>query len=116
MAWILKIVILAVILSSFFHLSDNYYFINVYVGYMYINHWKIQKLSAIILVPAMFYLIYYLINLSNLSYNDVITDLSSLTGVLYVVLLSFVLFMHSSLGIETILEDYVHNAYYRNFL
>ena len=82
---------------------------------MYINHWKIQRLSAIILVPAMFYLIYYLINLSNLSYNDVITDLSSLTGVLYVVLLSLVLFMHSSLGIETILEDYVHNAYYQKF-
>ena len=82
---------------------------------MYINHWKIQRLSAIILVPAMFYLIYYLINLSNLSYNDVITDLSSLTGGLYVVLLSFVLFMHSSLGIETILEDYVHNAYYQKF-
>ena len=82
---------------------------------MYINHWKIQRLSAIILVPAMFYLIYYLINLSNLSYNDVITDLSSLTGILYVVLLSLVLFTHSSLGIETILEDYVHNTVYQKF-
>ena len=82
---------------------------------MYINHWKIQRLSAIILVPAMFYLIYYLINLSNLSYNDVITDMSSLSGVIYIVLLSFVLFMHSSLGIETILEDYVHDAYYQKF-
>ena len=82
---------------------------------MYINHWKIQRLSAIILVPAMFYLVYYLINLSNLNYNDVITDLSSLTGILYVVLLSLVLFTHSSLGIETILEDYVHNTVYQKF-
>ena len=99
-----------------FHLSDNYYFINVYVGYMYINHWKIQRLSAIILVPAMFYLIYYLINLSNLSYNDVITDLSSLTGVLYVVLLSFVLFMHSSSVLKRFLKTMFTIRIIRNFL
>ncbi|GIS46420.1 MAG: hypothetical protein Ct9H90mP18_07520 [Gammaproteobacteria bacterium] len=115
MVWILKIVILAVILSSFFTCSDNYYFINVYVGYMYINHWKIQRLSAIILVPAMFYLIYYLINLSNLSYNDVITDLSSLTGVLYVVLLSFFFLCIALWGLKRFLKGYVHNAYYQKF-
>ena len=82
---------------------------------MYVNHWKIQRISALILAPAMFYLIYYLINISNLNYNDVITDMSSLSGVIYIVLLSFVLFMHSSLGIETILEDYVHELNYQKF-
>ena len=82
---------------------------------MYINHWKIQRLSAIALIPAMLYLIYYFTNISNLSYNDVITDLSSLTGIIYVTVMSLILFTHSSLGIETILEDYVHDSTYQKF-
>ena len=77
---------------------------------MAILHWKFQRISAISLVPGMLYLTYYLLTISNMSYEQIIFDISSIYGILFIVILSALIFFHSSLGIETILQDYVHDV------
>ena len=48
-------------------------------------------------------------NIGSLSYSDVIGDITSSAGVLLIIFVSIVLFTHSALGIETIMEDYIHD-------
>ena len=77
---------------------------------MAIFHWKIQRISAILLVPITIYVIFYLLKVGNLSYTDVTNNISSFPGILVISFMALVLFVHSSLGIETILEDYIHDV------
>ena len=82
---------------------------------MAILHWKLQRLSAIILVPAIIYISLYFLNITNLAYSNIVSDVTSLPGIIFIVIVSFTLFMHSSLGIETIMEDYIHNDSMQRF-
>ncbi len=82
---------------------------------MAILHWKLQRLSAIILVPAIIYISLYFLNITNLTYSNIVSDVTSLPGIIFIVIVSFTLFMHSSLGIETIMEDYIHNDSMQRF-
>ena len=76
---------------------------------MAVFHWKIQRISAILLVPIVIYVTLYLLKIGNLSYANVTNDISSFSGILVISFMALVLFVHSSLGIETILEDYIHD-------
>ena len=76
---------------------------------MAIFHWKLQRISAILLIPIAIYTTFYLFNIGSLSYADVTNDILSIPAILLIVFMSVILFMHSSLGIETILEDYIHD-------
>mgnify|MGYP001156858191 FL=1 len=82
---------------------------------MAILHWKLQRLSAIILVPAIIYITLYFLNITNLTYSTIVSDITSLWGIIFIVVVSSTLFMHSSLGIETIMEDYIHNDSMQRF-
>ena len=44
---------------------------------MAIFHWKLQRISAVLLVPIIIYLAVYLLNLENSSYLEVREDISS---------------------------------------
>ena len=41
---------------------------------------------------------------------NVTNDISSFPGIILISFMALVLFIHSSLGIETILEDYIHDV------
>ncbi len=77
---------------------------------MAIFHWKLQRISAILLVPITIYTTLYLFNIGKLSYADVMSDISSTPAMFLIAFMAVVLFTHSSLGIETILEDYIHDS------
>ena len=77
---------------------------------MALLHWKFQRITAITLVPGMLYLTYYLLAINDLSYEQITSDISSIYGILFISILSSLMFFHSSLGIETILQDYVHDV------
>ena len=50
------------------------------------------------------------LSINDLSYEQIIIDISSIYGILFISILSSLMFFHSSLGIETILQDYVHDV------
>jgi succinate dehydrogenase / fumarate reductase membrane anchor subunit len=75
---------------------------------MILLHWKLQRITAIILIPAIIYLIIYFLNIHSLSYIQIKNDITSTFGMIFISFTSIMIFLHSSLGIETILEDYIH--------
>ena len=76
---------------------------------MAILHWKLQRLSAILLVPAIIYMVLYLLNISQFTYSQIVSDITSFRGLTFIIFVSPILFLHSSLGIETIMEDYIQD-------
>ena len=77
---------------------------------MAVFHWKLQRISAILLAPAIIYITLYILNIRDLSYVEIVNDISSPQGLFFISIVAAVLLVHSSLGIETILEDYVHDV------
>tara|TARA_Y100001936_G_scaffold208302_1_gene213738 strand:- start:900 stop:1217 length:318 start_codon:yes stop_codon:yes gene_type:complete len=76
---------------------------------MSVQHWKFQRISAIALVPIILFSLYYIVNLGTLPYDQLINDLGSINGFIITTLfMGFILF-HSSMGMEVIIEDYVHS-------
>ena len=76
---------------------------------MSVQHWKFQRISAIALIPIILFSLYYIVNLGTLPYDQLINDLGSINGFIITTLfMGFILF-HSSMGMEVIIEDYVHS-------
>ena len=76
---------------------------------MSVQHWKFQRISAVVLIPIILFSLYYVVNLGTLPYDQLIDDLGSLNGFIITTLfMGFILF-HSSMGMEVIIEDYVHS-------
>ena len=76
---------------------------------MSVQHWKFQRISAIALIPIILFSLYYVVNLGTLPYDQLINDLGSINGFIITTLfMGFILF-HSSMGMEVIIEDYVHS-------
>ena len=72
------------------------------------EHWKLQRISAIIMLPVVILSLLYIVNITSIPYNQLIEDLGSISGfVLSVAFIGFILF-HSSMGLEVIIEDYIH--------
>jgi len=75
---------------------------------MSLQHWKFQRISALIMIPVVIVSILYLINITSLSYDELILDLGSTSGtIIGSLFIGFILY-HSCMGLEVIIEDYVH--------
>ena len=73
------------------------------------GHWWSQRLSAIALVPLTLWFIGSLVVLAGASYAEIIAWVSSPIVASLLVLLVATTFYHSYLGLQVVIEDYVHN-------
>ena len=72
------------------------------------HHWWVQRLTSIALVPLMLWLIISLALLGNLSYESAVAWVQSPFVAVGLSLLVVVMFYHVQLGVQVIIEDYVH--------
>jgi len=73
-----------------------------------VHHWWAQRITAVALVPLMLWLVASLISLAGAGYDDVVRWVASpLTSTLLIALI-LTLFHHAQLGLQVVLEDYVH--------
>jgi succinate dehydrogenase / fumarate reductase membrane anchor subunit len=72
-------------------------------------HWWAQRVSAVALIPLGIWFVVALLSLSAFDYVTVRTWIAAPFNGLLVILLVAVTAYHSSLGVNVVIEDYVHS-------
>ncbi len=75
------------------------------------QHFWYQRITAIVLVPLIIWLCYSLIRLTSMEYEAVITWISSPLNTLLLLALVISVFLHAFLGIQVVIEDYIHTEW-----
>jgi succinate dehydrogenase / fumarate reductase membrane anchor subunit len=72
------------------------------------HHWWMQRLTALVLVPLTLWFIFSVIHLSGASHQVVIDWLSAPLTLGLMLALIAATFHHLQLGVQVVIEDYVH--------
>ena len=74
-----------------------------------VHHWWVQRLSAVALVPLGIWFVVSAITLAGVSLDGFRTWLNTGANVFLMILFVATLFYHLKLGLQVVIEDYVHN-------
>ncbi len=74
-----------------------------------VEHWKIQRLTSIGLIPLGLWLVISSIGLSGTGYAEARAWLGGVFNATMMMLLVIAGFWHAKLGVQVIIEDYVHH-------
>ncbi len=77
------------------------------------HHWWAQRLTAVALVPLTLWFIFSVIHLSGASHDRVIDWLSSPWTLAPMLALIVATFHHLQLGLQVVIEDYVHDERFK---
>lgn len=75
-----------------------------------VEHWWRERVAAVALVPLMLWFVGSIIAHSVSGYAAFVSWLKAPISTLMMVLLLVALFYHSALGLQVVIEDYVHSA------
>ena len=73
----------------------------------YSRKWITQRVTATLLLPLTFWFIYSAISLSEMEYDDIMIFFKSYINLLFFYIMMIVMLLHSKLGLQTIIDDYV---------
>ena len=76
-----------------------------------VHHWWQQRLSAIILIPLTLWLVYAIAILNGQDFDSVRAWLAQPWNTVAALLLNLALFYHGQLGIQVVIEDYIHTRW-----
>jgi len=79
-------------------------------------HYLAQRITAVMLVPLSLWFIFSTISLIGVSYVDYVAWLGSISTTCFLVLFLIALFFHIQLGLQVVIEDYVHYVRAKVFL
>ena len=74
-----------------------------------LGHWKLQRISALAMIPLVVWFIPSLLFSLLGNYVDALIWFQSPFNTTGLFLLFITLFFHASLGLQVVIEDYVHN-------
>ncbi len=74
-----------------------------------VEHWWMQRVTAAALIPLTLWFVASLIALTSSDYNTFIAWLRAPFAAVLMVLLLIALFHHMALGLQVVVEDYVHS-------
>ena len=72
------------------------------------HHWWLQRVTAVALVPLSLWLVASLVSLVDADYQSVVIWVRSPVVTVLLICLIGALFHHAQLGLQVVLEDYVH--------
>jgi succinate dehydrogenase / fumarate reductase membrane anchor subunit len=75
-----------------------------------VQHWWVQRLTALALVPLCIWFAVSLLSLPSLDHVTVSAWIGQIDTALLLILLVLVATWHSQLGTRVVIEDYVHDA------
>jgi succinate dehydrogenase / fumarate reductase membrane anchor subunit len=73
-----------------------------------VEHWWIQRLTAVALIPLALWFVASVIALSGSDHVTLIEWLASPLAAILMLLLIGATFYHASLGLQVVIEDYIH--------
>jgi succinate dehydrogenase / fumarate reductase, membrane anchor subunit len=73
-----------------------------------VRHWWAQRVTAIALVPLSIWFVVAVISLMGVDYTEYQAWIGQFGNALLMILTTLVLFYHGYLGMQVIIEDYVH--------
>ena len=73
-----------------------------------VGHWWAERITAVALVPLSLWFIVSLIGLLGASHQDVINWIATPVTIVLLLCLIFATFHHMQLGLQVVIEDYVH--------
>ncbi|TCS63607.1 succinate dehydrogenase, hydrophobic membrane anchor protein [Varunaivibrio sulfuroxidans] len=71
-------------------------------------HWWSQRMTSVALVPLSLWFVYSVITLTGADYQAFQYWLSEFGNTVFMVLFILTLFHHAQLGVQVVIEDYVH--------
>lgn len=74
-----------------------------------VHHWWHQRTSAIALVPLSLWFVYALLGHMRTSHAETVAWIRSPFVTVLLLALILALFYHAKLGVQVVIEDYVHN-------
>jgi len=74
------------------------------------HHWWVQRLTSIALAPLMLWLAYSFVSLATADYATVSAWLHSPINATLMLALIVTMFHHMQLGLQVVIEDYIHGA------
>lgn len=75
------------------------------------HHWWLQRLTAVALIPLSLWFVASLITIADADYLSVVQWMRSPIVTVLLLCLIWVLFHHAQLGVQVVLEDYVHSEW-----
>ena len=75
------------------------------------HHWWAQRLTALALIPLTIWFVISLISLSGADHAEASAWIGSLWPAALLILTIVMTFHHGQLGLQVVIEDYVHNEY-----
>lgn len=76
-------------------------------------HWWMQRLSAVALIPLTFWMVAFIKQLSNVSHYQMSIWLAEPLNSLLAISFVIAAFYHAALGLQGVIEDYVHHDAYK---
>ena len=98
-------------------MDGNYQFISndnnnmVFISFMSNSArktWLFQKYSSIALIPLVSYFLVKILQLSSMTYEQIISETSSLWFLVLVLIFAVIGLLHMRLGLHEVIEDYIH--------
>ena len=81
-----------------------------------LRHWWHQKLSAILMIPLLIWLLINLPSFLYLSFEKKIQWVNNTTNFFFLMCFFLIASYHMKLGLTVVLEDYIHNSSLKRFL
>ena len=75
-----------------------------------VHHWYAQRASAVLLIFLIGWLVYSLFRLAGTGHAEAVEFISNPINAAFLVVLLVTLFYHAMLGLQVVIEDYVHQA------
>ena len=77
--------------------------------------WIMQRLSAVLLLSFFTWFIISINSFQIRDYNETLSWINSSNNALLLFFFSIIILFHANLGLSVIVDDYVHNIFYKKF-
>lgn len=76
-----------------------------------VHHWWVQRVTAIALIPLSIWFLFLIGGLMGGGYPQVLVAIGQPVHAIFLMIFGVLLFWHGALGLQVIIEDYVHTRW-----